>query len=343
MTVQQAEPLTADQVKALREIYYRFNRASTWPTFQDISRKLRQRGMTTANSVIRSIPEHLLARPRAGTIPLQPADELRLTLHGIVEAGGPEDVELFLHVIRVFATAELKFTGEGSPTITSAMLASQIEFDDEYQVARLWQILQREHFGALGSSESEGAWSVTIGPDIARFQNIQSISDYLAARKAWEEEGQVALPSPDEFAWAFEIPSGAVPANTSLYVNEGVTASIKAKESRSKWDCTKLLGLINELNYNYALGHGYAVLALLRAIVDHVPPIFGENTFRAVANNYSWGKTDKQHMKKLLDYTPLGDDALHRQISSDVDVLSIADAPPRQWINRLLQECAKQL
>jgi hypothetical protein len=104
-----------------------------------------------------------------------------------------------------------------------------------------------------------------------------------------------------------------------------------------RFDRTKLLRLVDELNDNHARGNGYAVHALLRAVLDHVPPLLGCADFQAALNNY---RTDRGHMRKLLDFKLQADDVLHRQISNKADLLSLDDAPPRAWINRLLQECA---
>jgi hypothetical protein len=106
------------------------------------------------------------------------------------------------------------------------------------------------------------------------------------------------------------------------------------------FDWSKLLRLIDEVNGNYSHGNVYAVHTLLRAILDHVPPLFGCANFAGVVSNYHWGQTDKAYMRKLLDFRMQADDALHRQISARLDLLSREDLPPRAWINRLLQECA---
>jgi hypothetical protein len=100
---------------------------------------------------------------------------------------------------------------------------------------------------------------------------------------------------------------------------------------------------MKELNDNYDRRNTYSAHALLRAILDHIPPIFGYADFTAVANNYTWGRTDKGYMRKLLDFRLQVDDVLHRQISQKPDLLSLDDMPPRAWLNRLLQECANQL
>jgi hypothetical protein len=124
------------------------------------------------------------------------------------------------------------------------------------------------------------------------------------------------------------------------YVDAQVIAAIKARQGTDQFDRSKLLRLIGELNDNYARGNGYAVHALLRAILDHIPPLLGCANFAAVVNNYRWSRTDQGYMHKLLDFKLQADDVLHRQISTKGDLLGLDDAPPRAWVNRLLQECA---
>jgi hypothetical protein len=82
-------------------------------------------------------------------------------------------------------------------------------------------------------------------------------------------------------------------------------------------------------------------LRLLRAILDHIPPLLGCADFRAAANNYSWSRTDRSYARRLLDFKLQADDALHRQIPKRTDQLGIDDMPPKVWVNRILQECAE--
>jgi hypothetical protein len=134
------------------------------------------------------------------------------------------------------------------------------------------------------------------------------------------------------------------PAQAGLsYVDEKVSKAIRAKDGQGKFDVTKLLALVDELNDNYASGHAYASHALLRAVLDHVPPILDCREFAAVANNFSWGQSDKKYIKRLEDFRAQADDALHRQIRTSVDLLSLDDMPARAYVNRLLQECAERL
>jgi hypothetical protein len=122
------------------------------------------------------------------------------------------------------------------------------------------------------------------------------------------------------------------------YIDPRVTSSVQAL-SDSRFDHTKLLKLMAELDDNVARGNAYAAHALLRAILDHIPPMLGCTSFTAVANNYPWTRTDKGYVHRLLDFRIQAGDVLHRQISRRSDLLSLEDMPPRACLNRLLQEC----
>jgi hypothetical protein len=136
--------------------------------------------------------------------------------------------------------------------------------------------------------------------------------------------------------------AGARPSSPQ-YVDQQVIEAIKAKDGTSRFNVTKLLTLIDELNDNYGRGRTYASHMLLRAILDHVPPIWGQPHFDAAVSNYAWSRTDKKYVKRLQDFRAQGDDALHRQISADGDLLGFDDMPTSVCVDRLLLECAKHL
>lgn len=125
------------------------------------------------------------------------------------------------------------------------------------------------------------------------------------------------------------------------YVDPMVSASLAARAEAIGLDPGKLSRLIAELNDNYSRGNAYAAHAMLRAILDHIPPLLGCADFKAAANNYSWSRTDRSYARRLLDFKLQADDALHRQISKRTDRLGIDDMPPKVWVNRILQECAE--
>jgi hypothetical protein len=126
----------------------------------------------------------------------------------------------------------------------------------------------------------------------------------------------------------------ATPTQRACYIDAQVIADFEAGAGTHHLNHAKLLRLVGELNDNYDRGNAYAAHALLRAILDHVPPMLGCANFPAVANNYQWSRTDKGYVQKLLDFRLQADDVLHRQISRRPDLLGLDDMPPRACVNQ---------
>lgn len=87
----------------------------------------------------------------------------------------------------------------------------------------------------------------------------------------------------------------------------------------------------------------YASHAVLRALIDHVPPLFGQKSFAAVVSSHAWTRTDTNYLRKLMTFRDQGDDALHRQISKMPDLLMLEDLPQAAAVNALLRGCVIQL
>ncbi len=118
------------------------------------------------------------------------------------------------------------------------------------------------------------------------------------------------------------------------YVDPGRINELRSITSQ-KFDLSKLTELCEELTRCDADESLLAVTILTRAILDHVPPIFGYNSFSEVANNYGSGsfKKSMQHLQNSL--RNIADAYLHTHIrnkeslptrtqvnfSNDLDVL----------------------
>ena len=99
----------------------------------------------------------------------------------------------------------------------------------------------------------------------------------------------------------------------SRYVDESRIAELRS--IRSPFDLSKLIALCGELNTCWGGGAVHAVAALVRSIIDHVPPIFSVKTFGEVANNYPGSKSFKDSMQHLATSARrIGDAHLHTQI-----------------------------
>lgn len=101
-----------------------------------------------------------------------------------------------------------------------------------------------------------------------------------------------------------------------FYINQNRLSEIRAIES-DKFDLTKLVKLCEELNECYNSEHYLATSMLVRAITDHIPPIFDCKDFSEVANNYAGSKSFKKSMQNLeKSLRNIADGHLHNRIRS---------------------------
>jgi hypothetical protein len=111
-------------------------------------------------------------------------------------------------------------------------------------------------------------------------------------------------------------PSTSEASQPALYhfVDQSRIAQLQAVNNAS-FDLTRLVELCREVDFCYLNECYLAVAALTRAILDHVPPIFGKSTFVEVANNYGGGKSFQDSIQHLANSArKIGDFHLHTQI-----------------------------
>lgn len=133
------------------------------------------------------------------------------------------------------------------------------------------------------------------------------------------------------------------PGEPPQYVNNNLIEELKAKQGHTRLSPDKLLQLMRELNACFRDGHAYACHALVRAIIDHVPPILGCQSFEQVVSNYQWTRTDKKYVQRLLEFKVQADDVMHRHIRTSRGVITMHDLPNSGYINALLRECIDKL
>jgi len=347
-------PLSQDQRTALQLIYDRFRARGAWTTFGDVDRQLRRLGLNS-DTVIQSLAGSLLLPFDISRLRPITRDELKLSLRAInLCQGGQEDIDSFLRLLPWLAEKELEFNPDDAhPEADLRVKMSEIrEFlelphDSAGPIDRLRQLISLQRWGWSGGEIQPGDWFIQVDRGIFRFANVSTLDDYLEAMNKWEEEGRQPYATvPDELidpAYAFAVEGPSADRPTDTYVPQDTVAAIQEAAPQSFWNCGKLLRLIDELNEDYASDRTYSAHAILRAILDHVPPVLGFRDFNAVANNYDWSQTDKKYMKRLLAFKDQADDVLHRQISARSDLLTIEDMPQRVCIIHLLQECTDKL
>ena len=104
--------------------------------------------------------------------------------------------------------------------------------------------------------------------------------------------------------------------------------------------------MCKEINHGYDRGDYLAVIALIRTIMNHVPPIFGHQTFEQVVANYggNGNKSFKGQMEHLLKGAKnLADEHLHKVIGPSVKVLNEESVNYGPLVNSLIGEIIRIL
>lgn len=111
------------------------------------------------------------------------------------------------------------------------------------------------------------------------------------------------------------------------------------KISSTKFDLAKLIRLCEEMNLAFATESYLAMAMLTRAIVDHVPPIFGMKNFSEVANNYPGSTSLKRELKNLETTSRnIADLHLHSQIRRKEVLPTITQVDASNSLDLLLGE-----
>jgi len=130
---------------------------------------------------------------------------------------------------------------------------------------------------------------------------------------------------------------------TDVYIHPDRIAELRRCKS-GQHDLTKLVALCEELNTSHRSNQVLAVPMLARAVLDHVPPIFGCKTFSEVANNHSGGKSFREAMGHLESTTrKIADSFLHTQVRKSETLPTQTQVDFRNGLDMLLQEVVRIL
>jgi len=114
--------------------------------------------------------------------------------------------------------------------------------------------------------------------------------------------------------------------------------------SNDKFDLKKLIEFCKELNICSSVGTVLAIPPLVRAILDHVPPIFNKQKFIEVANNYEFSRSNKNSMLKLQESSRnIADSYLHTLIRTREELPNKTQVDFKNDLDVLLQEIVRIL
>ena len=178
---------------------------------------------------------------------------------------------------------------------------------------------------------------------------LVDVLDHIGIRKGRALEYYAAYSAPSgqiDFSPAdrplYDIDSTAV-QDKSSYVAEARLTQLASIHS-PQYDFTRLLALLQELNAASRGNNLLSVAFLVRAVIDHVPPLFGFHTFAEVVNNYAGTKSFKKSMEHLnTSLRNIADGYLHVPIRSKEDLPHPPQVDFRAPIDQLLGEVHRVL
>ncbi len=111
---------------------------------------------------------------------------------------------------------------------------------------------------------------------------------------------------------------------------------------KDNFELLKLIRICEELNSNWRENNYISVIALVRTILHHVPPLFGFTNFEQVANNYNGGISFKKAMLNLLNSSKnIADHHLHSQAQKNEVLPNNSQVDFKSELDFLLAEIVK--
>jgi len=136
--------------------------------------------------------------------------------------------------------------------------------------------------------------------------------------------------------------AGPAPVATGEYFVDPTRLDDISGVASDEFDVKRLVLLCEELNACFQHGCFNAVAFLTRAVLDHIPPLFGCTTFSEVANNYPGGRSFKQVAIHLeLASRKISDALLHTPIRSSESLPSVVQVDVRQPLDVVLAEAVR--
>jgi hypothetical protein len=126
------------------------------------------------------------------------------------------------------------------------------------------------------------------------------------------------------------------------FVDMSRIAELKSAKSKD-WDLTRLIRICEELNIAFSNNCFMSVAMLGRAVIDHVPPIFGKKNFSEVASQYG-PQSFQRSMKNLqLSLRNIADMHLHLPVRRQEVLPTVTQVDFHRDLDVLLGEIARVL
>lgn len=159
------------------------------------------------------------------------------------------------------------------------------------------------------------AWNARITDDVTNLYTAEDISKYFeelllayySEKEPHSHNDRLRNLAASNRSPMFDTgPLASDRRPTHAYVSAERIREIRALSS-TRFDFSRLILMCNELNDCANRENAHAVIMLTRAILDHIPPVFGFKSFSEVVSNYKGRKSFKDAIGNL--------DALSRKIA----------------------------
>lgn len=252
---------------------------------------------------------------------------LSLPVHGILLSyQGPELADLLVKLlvcVKDLYEADHQVKGFRSDEVTAKFGESESAL--LLRVLRAW-MPRGFPIHVYSVAGDQKTWEATITDDVIGLYQSDDVRGYL-------EEFLSEPYQPDEpifleermnlvvrnespfFDLMSQQPTRPVAPRTSEHIDLSRIEDL-GRLSTARFDCARLVAMCKELNDSASRGNAHAVIYLTRAILDHVPPIFGCDSFAEVASNYGGEKSFRRAMERLEKHSRhVADLFLHRMIT----------------------------
>ena len=238
-------------------------------------------------------------------------------------------LEIHLDNFRAYINSFDKWKSSTGETLTlQEIIVTRNTFPSPFGI-RLHPISEIEKYRDL----SRARWNVITSRNKEASATIDAYGVGVNKTKVRFIDGYVSYQFPHErmqigqaFSELIKMLVNETPNNSNelkeIYHYVNVKRLIQLKSIKSSgYDLRKLIQLCEEINVAHQNNCHMTIAMILRAIIDHIPPIFGANTFSEVASNYKGPKSFKKAMDHLnASLRNIADSHLHIQIRKKEDL-----------------------
>ncbi|MFE2165434.1 hypothetical protein ACFXB3_10240 [Streptomyces sp. NPDC059447] len=346
--------MSFDQISLLSRLAHPWLETGEWPLWGNVRHHFDQHRID-ADDLLRSLPRLGTETPFGAGYgfttgirpPVGEGDRVRLTIASSLvlpemrRVAGEPFVRVLRHMIDLYTSKPRSNTEISKAYLRSSELAQAIPSLRPEFIQALPDLLSYEPAisSGNGTHNADGSWDREITRSVLQFRDVSTVDEYIA------KTSEIVRANAAEFGGFGHVSeqlaaAAAEERERAPYVDSGLLDELVEAGRKTTWKVHKLVALCQGLNAAYEAGNPYVCAAMIRAILDHIPPLFGQSDFKQVAAQHPFAmqRTDKAHAQALAGSKSIGDDVMHRPIGPSVPVVSMGDIPEPVRLNAVLLE-----